>query len=169
MAMRPPSVPDSRGLFHRADGEAPPASENESLVDANSSIDGLFRVGQNLRIEGEVKGEVQCEGTLNIAEGARVAAKVVAANIIVAGSLTGDIVCRQRLQILPSGRVSGTVTTTSLAIQEGAFYEGELHMTTTPVDTRPQPPAARAGAPNQPRGRHQTANGRAEEPPSSEP
>lgn len=165
--MRPSSVPDSRGLFPRAEGGEQHPDHQESVIDASSAIDGLCRVGHNLRIEGEAKGEIQCEGTLTVAEGARVSAKVIAANVIVAGSLNGEVTCRQRLQILPSGRVSGTVTTASLAIQEGALYEGELHMLTTPADTRPQPSAARAAGPTGAgRGRHQAANGRAEETPS---
>ena len=102
---------------------------------------------------------------MTVAEGASVSAKVEAANVVVAGTLTGEIVCRERLQILPSGRVSGTVTTNSLAIQEGAFYEGELHMRTTPADTRPQPPAARAASPSAGVRGRTAANGRATEPP----
>lgn len=168
MSMRLPSVTDSRGIFRRSEPAEPRAEGQESLIDASSSFDGLFRVGHHLRIEGEAKGEIQCEGTVTIAEGATVAAKVVAASVIVAGTLTGEITCRERLQILPSGRVSGTVTTSSLAIQEGALYEGELHMRTTPVETRPQPPAARAAPSSGTRGRGNPANGRATEPPPAE-
>jgi cytoskeletal protein CcmA (bactofilin family) len=164
--MRPPSVPDSRGLFPQAETGEQHTDQRESVLDASSAVDGLFRVGHNLRIEGEAKGEIQCEGTLTVAEGARVAAKVVAANVVVAGSLNGEVTCRERFQILPSGRVNGTVTTASLSIQEGAIYEGELHMQTTPGETRPQPPAARAGgSAGAGRGRAQAANGRAEEAP----
>lgn len=168
MSMRPPSVTDSRGIFRRSEPAEPPVEGQESLIDAASSFDGLFRVGHHLRIEGEAKGEIQCDGTLTIAEGATVSAKVVAASVIVAGTLSGEITCRERLQILPSGRVSGTVTTNSLAIQEGALYEGELHMRTAPAETRPQPPAARAAPASGPRGRGSAANGRATEPPAEE-
>ena len=158
MVMRPPSVTDSRGIFQRSEPDELRVEGQESLLDAASSFDGLFRVGQHLRIEGEAKGVIQCDGTLTIAEGATVSATVVATNIVIAGTLSGDITCRERLLILPSGRVSGTVSTDSLVIQEGALYEGELHMRTTPADTGPQPPAARAA----PAGRRGSAgNGRA--------
>jgi cytoskeletal protein CcmA (bactofilin family) len=163
--MRPPSVTDSRSIFRRGEGGEARLEGQESLIDSSTAFDGLFKVGNHLRIEGTAKGEIQCEGTLTVAEGATVAAKVEAANVVVAGTLTGQINCRERLQILPSGRVSGMVTTSSLAIQEGALYEGELHMRTTPADTRPQPPAARSAAPQTaPRGRA-AANGRATDTP----
>ena len=102
--------------------------EAVSLVDRHSAFDGVFRAQRDLRVEGEVKGTVTCDGTLFIAEGATVAAAVDAEHITVAGDLNGEIRCRGRLQILPSGRVRADVTTGSLVIQEGAIYEGQLEM-----------------------------------------
>lgn len=100
----------------------------ESTIDRSSAFDGVLRTARNLRVEGQAKGEVYCDGTLYIEEGGQVDARVVSANITVAGSLTGEILCQGKLQILPSGRVSGRVATASLVIQEGAVYEGELRM-----------------------------------------
>lgn len=102
--------------------------EGESTIDSSSAFDGVLRTAHNLRIEGQAKGEVYCDGTLYIAEGGMVDARVVSANITVAGGLTGEILCQGKLQLLPTGRVSGRVATASLIIQEGAIYEGELRM-----------------------------------------
>lgn len=176
MSIRPGSLSESRSLFRHAENDDARPEGQESVIDAVSSFDGLFRVGNHLRIEGEAKGEIQCEGTLTVAEGATVEAKVTAVNVVVAGVLSGEITCRERLQILPSGRLSGTVTTSALIIQEGALYEGELHMRTGPAaEARPQPVAARV-APTSGRGRGSantspsTTNGRnaATEPPAAE-
>jgi cytoskeletal protein CcmA (bactofilin family) len=102
--------------------------DTASLVDRHSAFDGTFRSQRDLRVEGELKGNVTCEGTLFVSEGATIAATVDAEHITVAGELTGEIRCRGRLQILPSGRVRATVSTGSLVIQEGAIYEGQLEM-----------------------------------------
>jgi cytoskeletal protein CcmA (bactofilin family) len=103
--------------------------EAASLVDRHSAFDGMLRAERDLRVEGELKGTVSCDGTLFVAEGATVSAKIDAEHITVAGALTGEIRCRGRLQILPSGRVRANVSTTRLIIQEGALYEGQLEMT----------------------------------------
>lgn len=121
--------------------------EAVSLVDRLSAFDGVFRAQRDLRVEGEVKGTVTCDGTLFIAEGAKVAAAVDAEHITVAGDLTGDIRCRGRLQILPSGRVHADVTTGSLIVQEGAIYEGQLEMAGV---ERSAPRALRVSAPMNP-------------------
>jgi cytoskeletal protein CcmA (bactofilin family) len=102
--------------------------EAASLIDRYSAFDGEFRAQRDLRVEGEIKGTVTCDGTLFIAEGAAVSATVDAENVTVAGDLTGEIRCRGRLQILPSGRVRANVSTGALVIQEGAIYEGQLTM-----------------------------------------
>jgi cytoskeletal protein CcmA (bactofilin family) len=102
--------------------------DTASLVDRHSAFDGTFRSQRDLRVEGELKGNVTCEGTLFVSEGATIAATVDAEHVTVAGELTGEVRCRGRLQILPSGRVRATVSTGSLVIQEGAIYEGQLEM-----------------------------------------
>ena len=102
--------------------------DTASLVDRHSAFDGNFRSQRDLRVEGDLKGNVTCEGTLFVSEGATIAATVEAEHVTVAGELTGEIRSRGRLQILPSGRVRANVTTGSLVIQEGAIYEGQLEM-----------------------------------------
>lgn len=118
-----------------SDGGAEQAESSYSVIDRHSVFDGTFQANRNLRIEGEVKGTIECRGTLFVAQGANVSAKVEAESITVAGDLNGDIRCQGRLQIMPSGRVRGKVTTITLVINEGAYYEGQLEM--TPPDQRP--------------------------------
>jgi cytoskeletal protein CcmA (bactofilin family) len=109
----------------------------ESLIDRSSAFDGVLRTARNLRVEGQTKGEVYCDGTLFVDEGGQVDARVVSANITVAGLLNGEVTCHGKLHILPTGRVTGRVATASLVIQEGAIYEGELRMSN--IDEEPGP------------------------------
>lgn len=102
--------------------------ESFSLIDRHSIFEGTLTSSRDLRIEGEMRGTVHCQGLLYIAEGADVDATVEAANVTVAGQLQGDITCRGKLQILPSGKVAARVITEGLVINEGAVYEGELQM-----------------------------------------
>jgi len=110
--------------------DAPADDQNESMsvIDRFSSFDGTYQSTRDVRIEGKVKGAIECQGTVHIAQGANVSARIEADNISVAGDLDGDIHCRGRLQILPSGKVRGKINTATLVINEGAHYEGELEM-----------------------------------------
>lgn len=118
-----------QGAFRGFGGQMPPEpQESMSVIDQYSNFDGTYNSTRDLRIEGQVKGTIECRGTLHIAQGANVNARVEAENISVAGELEGEITCRGKLQLLPSGRVTGKINTVTLVIHEGAFYEGELEM-----------------------------------------
>lgn len=120
--------------------------EAASIVDRGSSFEGTFRSQKDLRVEGELKGTIACDGTLFVAEGAIVSATIDAEHVTVAGDVHGELRCRGKLHILPSGRVRARVATASLVIQEGAVYDGELEMAGVertaprPLRTRSAPP-----------------------------
>lgn len=114
----------------RDEYDSPAEEQNESIsvIDRFSSFDGTYESSRDVRIEGKVKGAIECQGTVHIAQGANVNARIEADNISVAGDLDGDINCRGRLQILPSGKVRGKINTVTLVINEGAHYEGAMEM-----------------------------------------
>lgn len=116
----------SQGDFQANSGQ----EESVSVFDRYSVFDGTFNLTRDLRVEGQVKGTINCKGTLFVAQGASVDAVIEAENITVAGDLEGEVNCRGRMQILESGKVKGKITTGTLVINEGAFYEGQLTMET---------------------------------------
>ncbi len=108
----------------------PERTPSESRIDSDSHFNGLYETKQDLRIEGVAEGEIQCEGTLTVAEGARVKAKVTASMITIAGELEGEALCRGVFQIMPTGQVEATVSARRLIVQEGGFYNGQFSMIT---------------------------------------
>ncbi|MCC6314512.1 MAG: polymer-forming cytoskeletal protein [Thermomicrobiales bacterium] len=130
------------GEFFPTDDEFAASADPYSLIDRDSRFEGVFTSQRDLRIEGQAKGTIECNGTLFIAEGAVVDATVESDHLTVAGELSGEVRCRGRLQLMPSGRLRGKVSTHSLIINEGAVYEGELDMPSTGEAL----PASRTGA-----------------------
>lgn len=104
------------------------AESSESVIDRHSHFNGLYRTARDLRIEGSVEGEIECDGTVIVAQEARVAAKVRARNVIIAGSANGEITCQEQFTIQPTGEMRGQVQAASLVVEEGAFFEGEFRM-----------------------------------------
>lgn len=126
MSMRTydPAAYPSEGEYQANGGQ----DDSVSVFDRYSVFDGTFNLTRDLRVEGQVKGTINCKGTLFVAQGATVDATIEAENITVAGELAGEVNCRGKMQILESGKVRGKISTTTLVINEGAFYEGELAM-----------------------------------------
>ena len=123
------------------------ARGEEGLLPHHAVLDGMLRTAGDLRITGRATGELQCDGTLTIAEGAQVDARVVAGQLVVAGTLSGEITCCGKLHLLPTARVSGRLTTATLAIEDGARYQGELRMATEEAAPQPTGRGVAAGAP----------------------
>jgi cytoskeletal protein CcmA (bactofilin family) len=110
-----------------------PASSGtrQSFIDRDSHFSGTHTTPNDLRVEGRFDGTIECTGTLIVAESADVNAQVTAGSVSVAGHLQGDIGCRGRFEILPTGRVEARVQAATIVVQEGARYEGEMHMGST--------------------------------------
>jgi cytoskeletal protein CcmA (bactofilin family) len=144
--MRMPATNDPEFRAAQPEGGA----DTFSVIDSNSIFDGTFHTNRDLRVEGEVKGTIDCKGTLFVANGANVGAKVEADNVTVAGDLNGEIRCRGRLQIMPTGKVRGKVVTQTLVINEGAFYEGQLEMAAGDRRAAPAPPRPAPAAEQKP-------------------
>lgn len=110
-----------------------PQPTSESRIDSDSHFNGLYETRQDLRIEGVAEGEIRCEGTLTVMEGARVVARVSAKAVTIAGQLEGDVVCNGLFQIMPTGQVEATVQARRLTVQEGGLYNGQFRMITEDV------------------------------------
>ena len=50
-------------------GDSATSLDTASLIDRHSAFDGIFRSQRDLRVEGELKGNVTCDGTLFVSEG----------------------------------------------------------------------------------------------------
>jgi cytoskeletal protein CcmA (bactofilin family) len=120
------SAPDSNFDPNWAQPKRSPAMNTESVIDENSNFNGTYRTSQNLRIEGHYEGEIECEGTVTVAEQAVVNAKIRAENVTVAGRFDGEVDCGNRFELMPTGQVSGQVNAGLVAVHEGARFDGQL-------------------------------------------
>jgi cytoskeletal protein CcmA (bactofilin family) len=106
----------------------------ESVLGPGLHYKGTVAGAGGLRIEGAFDGDINIQGALVIADGARVTADVRAGAVSVAGSLKGNITSG-KVEILSTGRIWGDLVTTTFATEEGAFLRGQVRM----EDTVPVP------------------------------
>jgi len=82
-----------------------------------------------LRVNGYVTGTIQSKkGTLIVDASARIDADVEVAIAIIGGIVNGDIVAHQRVELGSNAKIYGNIRTRSLAIQQGAIFEGVCQM-----------------------------------------
>ena len=99
-----------------------------TVIDAQSHFSGNYRSDSDLIIEGTFEGEIECNGTVTVAENATLSATVKARNVVVAGSANGEITCDERFTVRATGEMRGKALSATLVVEEGAFFEGEFRM-----------------------------------------
>lgn len=104
------------------------ATGQATLIDAQSHFSGNYRSDSDLIIEGSFEGEIECNGTVTVAENATLSATVRARNVVVAGAANGEITCDERFTVRPTGEMRGKAQSATLVVEEGAFFEGEFRM-----------------------------------------
>ena len=116
----------------------------DTIVGSHVHFEGTMSAKQGLRIDGSVKGKIQCEGTLVIGSEGKVAAETVADNVLIAGEFRGNITAKNRLEITEKGKVYGDITTAKLVMAPGVIFNGRCNMFSEqvllePVDARSLP------------------------------
>ena len=100
---------------------APPAMP--SIISSNLTIKGTLYTPGELQVDGRVDGDIGA-GILVIGEKAVIQGDVLAADATVRGHVKGDIRAR-KLTLCATCHVEGSILYQTLAIETGAFYEGD--------------------------------------------
>jgi cytoskeletal protein CcmA (bactofilin family) len=111
-----------------APGRLPDLEPGETVVGDGASVEGTVRSDRSIRVRGAVQGEIESKQRVVVEESARVQARISAEYVTVLGEVNGAIDSQGRVEIASTGRVTGEVTAGTLVIQEGAFFEGQLKM-----------------------------------------
>ncbi len=123
-----------------------PPERCTNVIATGARWKGTLKVDDSVRIDGHFSGEIDAKGTVQIAEGADVDAKVHAAFVVISGSFKGEIKCDQRVELMPRSKVSGEIITKILSIHEGATLDGGVQMTSDTVTRLNGARTARNGA-----------------------
>ena len=99
-----------------------------TVIGADSLIRGNLGGNDDYVILGRVEGDADIGGTLVIQEGGHWQGNILADNVIVCGEVEGDITARNKLEITSTARIRGNLSGQSIAIAEGAVFEGEIRM-----------------------------------------
>jgi cytoskeletal protein CcmA (bactofilin family) len=104
---------------------APPASAEKSVIGNDLKIigRGLKIIGRGvLQVDGEIEGDVQGAEVI-VGEKGKVTGMVAGHQVIIRGTVAG-VVCGKAVALQASSHVEGDVHHMSLAIEQGAVFEG---------------------------------------------
>lgn len=141
--------PGSGGAEGTGRMEAAMAENGEvTIVGAGARLEGNVVSAGNLRIDGQVKGQINAEGDVALSPQSQVEADIRAQNVSVAGRFKGNIQVKGKAHLARGGRIDGNITSKTLVVEEGGVFHGQSIMdgsSGAPQGAVPQRPEERAG------------------------
>ena len=103
-------------------------SEN-TIIGEKISIEGNIRAEENLAIEGFMKGNVKIEKhSFGVGSKGRFEGEIRANNVLISGLLRGKVNATGKVEITKKADFYGAIKADSIAIEEGAFFKGEIEL-----------------------------------------
>jgi cytoskeletal protein CcmA (bactofilin family) len=105
-------------------------SDNDevTIVGTGARLEGNVVSAGSLRIDGQVKGQINADGDVTLSSQSQVEADIRAQNVSVAGRFTGNIVVKDKAHLARGGRIDGNITSKTLVVEEGGVFHGQSIM-----------------------------------------
>jgi cytoskeletal protein CcmA (bactofilin family) len=105
-----------------------------SIIGEDLMITGNVTSKGEIQVDGEIQGDVQC-GSLLLGDKSQITGCVLAEDVVVRGRVLGSIQ-GLRVTLQAQSHVEGDIYHQSLAIEQGAFFEGKSRRTDDPLATK---------------------------------
>jgi cytoskeletal protein CcmA (bactofilin family) len=104
------------------------------LIGPEMRIQGELRSQTTIDFAGSLEGFIAGDGLVRVRHGATITGNVSAEACVVEGRVDGDLQIRGTVELRSSSHVTGDITARSVAIADGAVFDGGITMDTTEVD-----------------------------------
>jgi len=99
-----------------------------TIVGVGARLEGNVVSAGSLRIDGQVKGQINADGDVELSAQSQVEADIRAQNVSVAGRFKGNILVKGKAHLARGGRVDGNITSKTLVVEEGGIFHGQSIM-----------------------------------------
>jgi cytoskeletal protein CcmA (bactofilin family) len=112
-----------------AAGTSQNGGTNVVTLGPRDTLHGRLEIHGDLKIAGNVEGELKASGDVLIDSTATIQASVEGSNVNVRGQVNGSVTARRRLTLGGSGKLNGDVKVSRLTVEDGATLNGNVTMT----------------------------------------
>lgn len=104
-------------------GDAPTSLSNN--IAPGTRIEGKFTTSEDVRLDGQLIGEIQCYKKLVMGEQGQIEGDVVCEDSSIRGKIMGTLKVKGLLHLLATARLEGKIMAKKMVVDEGASYSGE--------------------------------------------
>jgi len=97
-------------------------SGSTNSIVAGTSIEGTIIASSDIRIDGSIKGVLECKGRVIIGPDGSVDGEVTCENAVIEGTFLGKLKVKDLLNVREHANIQGDVQTDKLLVQPGAVY-----------------------------------------------
>lgn len=102
------------------------STSDANVLGKSLRVRGRLTGDGDLRVEGEIEGEIQVSGALELVDGGSVSGNIAAKSVVIEGSLNGDVAAEGAVLIRAGARVTGNMNGSEVALEEGAAFTGRI-------------------------------------------
>jgi cytoskeletal protein CcmA (bactofilin family) len=111
----------------RGGNGAPPESVI-SIIGPGMRVVGDCETDGTIRIEGIVEGSVRAGKAVVVGKDGVVSGDIATQDAVISGTVNGTLVADSRLELQATSRIEGDVRARRLQLEEGAIFNGTVHM-----------------------------------------
>lgn len=108
------------------------APNRVTLVAEGTRVTGEISGDTEVRVDGEVKGDLALGARVVVGGSGVVRGSIQARSVEVGGKVHGNVQGSDRVEVTSSGSLEGDIAAPRVTIAEGAFFKGKVEMTGTP-------------------------------------
>jgi cytoskeletal protein CcmA (bactofilin family) len=105
-----------------------PEGQKINLISSGTKIIGNVAADGDIRIDGELKGNIQAKGRLVVGASGRIEGEISCNNIEVSGEVKGKILADDLLSMKATAKISGEIMAGKLAVEPGSLFTGTCMM-----------------------------------------
>jgi cytoskeletal protein CcmA (bactofilin family) len=99
-----------------------------TIVGKDARLEGNVVSAGNLRVDGQIKGQINADGDVVLSQQSQVEADIRSQNVSVAGRFKGNILVKGKAHLARGGRIEGNITSKTLVVEEGGVFHGQSIM-----------------------------------------
>jgi cytoskeletal protein CcmA (bactofilin family) len=99
-----------------------------NILGPGAVVKGEIQVNGDFRIDGTLKGTIQCKGKIVVGPTGKIDGEIQCQNADFSGEVTATVKVSELLTLKETARFSGDITTGKLAIEPGAKFSGTCSM-----------------------------------------
>jgi cytoskeletal protein CcmA (bactofilin family) len=99
-----------------------------NIINEGTQIKGNVTANGDIRIDGELVGNIEAKGRLVIGPNGKVEGEIKCNNIEVAGCIKGKVMVSEMLTMKASARINGDLFAGKLSVEPGSLFSGTCVM-----------------------------------------